>query len=255
MLPNDRFTGWWFAQQANGKSDVYDSITRANLRKLDTWIVQEAILSAVQRNLAQLEGRILDIGCGRMPYKAIVMAPPSRAAEYIGLDFRDGDYAKLYGPPDLGWDGHEIPIPNSSIDCVMATEVFEQCPDLGVLLKEVARILKSNGLLFFTVPFLWPIHDPPHDQYRFTPFALERFLRCAGFRDIQLEAFGGWNASLAQMIGLWVGRRPMGRLPRALLSILAEPLMRLLMAWDRPPKFPFFENIMITGISGTARRV
>jgi hypothetical protein len=109
-------------------------------------------------------------------------------------------------------------------------------------------------MLFFTVPFLWAIHDFPNDQYRFTPYALDRHLRKAGFQDVKMRALGGWVASLAQMIGLWAGRRPMPRIPRAIVSRLAVPVVSFLLKWDAPPSVPFdFDaTIMITGIAGTA---
>ena len=127
-------------------------------------------------------------------------------------------------------------------------------PQERSVLAETARVLKPGGLLFFTVPFLWPVHNPPTDQYRFTPFALERHLGKAGFGNIEMQAFGGWDASLAQMIGLWAYRRPMGRIARAIALRVAEPIMRQLMKWDVAPRYPCDDSLMITGISGTARR-
>ena len=118
-------------------------------------------------------------------------------------------------------------------------------------MRESLRVLKPGGLLFFTVPFLWPLHDVPHDEYRYTPFALERHLRNSGFVQIKLKALGGWDASLAQMIGLWVVRRPMSSRKRSILSRLALPIVRYLARHDRLPQ-EFDESLMITGLSGTA---
>ena len=187
-----------------------------------------------------------------MPYKSIILSPPSLVQKYVGLDLHDGMYA-CHGPFDLEWDGRRIPLEADSIDCAIATEVFEQCSEPEIVMREIARVLKVPGMLFFTVPFLWPIHDPPNDQYRFTPFALERHLRNAGFDGIKLRAFGGWDASLAQMIGLWVRRRPMNRLSRAVLSRVAVPVVRFLAKNDCPPAMlDQFDQTMVTGISGTA---
>jgi SAM-dependent methyltransferase len=118
-------------------------------------------------------------------------------------------------------------------------------------MREALRVLRPGGLLFFTVPFLWPLHEVPHDEYRYTPFALERHLRNAGFEQIKLRALGGWDASLAQMIGHWALRRPMSPRKRAILSRLALPIVRFLAGRDQPPR-EFGESSMITGISGTA---
>jgi hypothetical protein len=113
------------------------------------------------------------------------------------------------------------------------------------------RVLKPGGLLFFTVPLFWPLHDVPHDEYRYTPFALEHYLRNSGFTQIKLKALGGWDASLAQTIGLWVIRRPMFSRKRTILSRLALPIIRYLARCDRLPG-EFGEGLMITALSGTA---
>jgi SAM-dependent methyltransferase len=213
---------------------------------LDVFGDRRHLLDALVEQLERFHGTILDIGCGESPYKSLILASPSRVEEYIGLDLNND-----YGSPDIYWDGQTIPLGDSSVDCAMATEVFEHCPDIEAVLGETMRVLRPGGLLFFTVPFLWPLHNSPHDEYRYTPFALERHLCNAGFERIALQSLGGWDASLAQMIGLWVRRRPMhGRL-RQFLSLLLAPLVGYLFRRDSPPPVAT-DQTMITGIAGTA---
>ena len=216
---------------------------------LDTALVRRAILNALRAQLPALHGTVLDIGCGHGPYRSLVLGAPSRADRYIGLDLAE----TKYGKPDLTWDGRHVDLADGAVDCALATEVLEHCPDPGLVLREALRLLKPGGLLFFTVPFLWPLHDAPNDEYRLTPFALERLLRSAGYVDIALTALGGWDASLAQLIGLWVRRRPMSRRRREVLSKLALPVVRFLARRDCPPEH-FTDNCMLTGIAGTARK-
>ncbi len=149
-----------------------------------------------------------------------MLAAPSRVTQYIGLDFASG----------------ADPLPGAGN------------ADVG----NPARAQTGWGA-FFTVPFLWPLHDVPHDEYRFTPFALRRHLCNAGFDGIQISALGGWDASLAQMIGLWIRRRPMGKTTRSILSRLAVPIVRYLVGRDRPP-INFGRNTMLTGLGGTATK-
>lgn len=231
---------------------AHDFLNPNPFNRLDVFFARRAIVGALKEQLPKFHGTLLDVGCGEMPYKPILLAPPSRVTKYIGLDLKDGEYSH-FGPFDLEWDGQHIPVPNNSIDCAIATEVLEQCSQPEVVMSEVARVLKTGGRFFFTVPFLWPIHSP-FDQYRFTPYALTRQLGDAGFMDVDIRILGGWDASIAQMIALWVRRRPMNRGLRVVLTVLALPVTALLTMLDRPPTSPqdFQRTVMITGISGVA---
>lgn len=221
------------------------------------FIPRRAVLDALTAELSRFHGTALDIGCGRKPYRSLLLAPPSRAIKYIGLDLKSDLAHAAYAQferPDIEWDGRRIPLDKNSVDCAIATEVLYLCPEPDAVILETFRVLRPGGIFFFTVPFLWPIHDAPYDQWRPTPFVLERQLRAAGFEQVGMRAFGGWDASLAQMLGLWVGRRPMGRLKRRLLAILAVPIIKCLLKTDEPllPASNFEGTIMITGFAGTA---
>ncbi len=163
------------------------------------------------------------------------------------------DAYQQFGPPDLQWDGQTIPLSANSVDCALCTEVFGQCPDVGALLREANRVLKLGGLFYFTSPFLWPLHDGPSDLCRLTPHFLDKLFKAAGFEDVQMKSRGGWDASLASMIALWVRRRPMRSWKRNLLSRLATPIVRRLTDRDQPPPV-FTDQTMITAIAGTARK-
>lgn len=219
---------------------------------IDKYHIRQRIVQALTMILPHCRGTLLDLGCGLMPYKPLFLLPPSQVSNYIGLDLEGNIYQK----PDVVWDGKTIPLEESTIDCVIATEVFEHCPDLNGILQEVYRVLKPEGFIFFTVPFLWNLHDVPHDEYRYTPFALERILSACGFAEIQIAATGGWDASLAQMLGLWARRRFYGGgrkfwLFRTISSVVLFPIVWLLYKIDQPPE-TFEEGTMITGLTGTA---
>ena len=144
-----------------------------------------------------------------------------------------------------------MPIRSGAIDAALATELLEHVPDPQPLLRETARVLRPGGRLYVTVPYLWPLHDVPDDMFRYTPFALERALRAAGFTEVELRATGGWDASLAQLLGLWARRRPMPRRLRGPVSWALTPVVAALARRDRPP-LAFKESTMLTGLCGWA---
>lgn len=220
---------------------------------LDRYLVRRSILDALTAQLPQFSGTFLDVGCGVQPYRPLICAPPGRVERYLGMDLAQSTAAGYKAVrPELEWDGLHIPLDAASVDSAMATEVLEHCPDPVAVLREVERVLVPGGFFFFTVPFLWPLHDVPYDEYRYTPFALERLVVQAGFTQVRVQPMGGWDASLAQLLGLWVARRPMGARRRRLLQRLCLPLIRSLIARDHVPDLR--SGPMITGLWGVARK-
>ncbi len=215
----------------------------------DLYWVRRSILEAVKRTLPQFHGTFLDIGCGVMPYRGLITGSSSKVTRYIGMDIETPTYR---APVDLRWDGKTIPLADASVDCAMATEVLEHCPEPLVVLREARRVLKPGGVFFFTVPFIWPLHDAPYDFFRYTPFALEKLLAEAGFTEVKIGAMGGWNASLAQMMGLWLKRAPLAPEARAQWAKKLWPLYLELVKSDELPADPRAGNTMATSWSGVA---
>ncbi len=227
---------------------------KLNHANLDRYVIRTAIFEAIKNNLSDFSGKILDVGCGKMPYKEYILKN-SAVNKYVGLDIETAIIYDENCSPDLLWDGNNMPLEENSFDCAFATEVLEHCPEPEVVLKEVFRVLKPGGSFFFTVPFLWNLHEVPYDEYRYTPFSLERHLKNSGFSTIELKATGGWHASMAQMLGLWVRRSPMKEKKRKYLSYIIKPIIKYLIKLDKPNNVVFKEGQMITGISGLVKKI
>lgn len=218
---------------------------------MDRYYVRTSIQRALMGSLPLLNGRLLDIGAGSMPYRQFILENSS-VNQYVGLDI---ETALIYDDtikPDVTWDGITMPFDKNSFDCAFGTEVLEHCPNPTGVLKETFRVLKPGGVFFFTVPFLWNLHEVPNDEYRYTPFSLERHLSESGFKDIHIHATGGWHASMAQLIGLWIKRSPIKRRNRKILSFVAIPIMKFLLRQDEKYPVEFKEGQMITGMWGLA---
>jgi ubiquinone/menaquinone biosynthesis C-methylase UbiE len=222
---------------------------------LDLYYVRSSLFRSVELTIPKFKGKILDVGCGIMPYREVILNRNKSVTSYIGLDFEDSIYPEYaLGKPDLFWKGDVIPMEDNSVETVIATELFEHCPEPERVMKEILRVLKPGGMVFFTVPFLFYLHLVPHDEYRYTPYSLSRHLSNAGFSNIELRSLGGWDASLAQMLAMWLQYRPLLKKHKKILSTLLMPIIRKLVKLDA--KFDksqmFHGGSMITGISGVA---
>lgn len=216
------------------------------LANIDRFIVRQSILQHLHIFHPYLRGVCLDVGCGDMPYRSMLIQPPFAITDYLGLD-RPGE-RRQSARPDLYYINGAIPLESQSVDSALCTEVLEHCPDASALLQELQRVLKPGGSLILTVPFLWPLHEVPDDWCRYTPFALRQLLVSSGFIVHELRPLGGWDKSLAQMLGLYLRRRPMNRWLRHCLTLLVYPIWHLLRLLPEPAAAEFSEGTMITGL-------
>lgn len=214
--------------------------------------VRTALLAAIAEVAPEFRGRVLDLACGGMPYRELIMREGD-VSEYIGVDLPPGENSP--NRPDVVWDGSRIPLEGDSVDAVLMTEFLEHHADAEAVLREVHRVLCPGGLAFATVPFIWNLHELPHDEYRYTPFSLERHFRNAGFGDVRVKALGGWNRSLAQMLGLWVQFSGVSGVRRAVLKRAFFRLYVWLLRTDKPPTdFDGAQNSMFSGLTALARK-
>jgi SAM-dependent methyltransferase len=218
---------------------------------MDLYVIRKGIFKALEEASKAFTGRFLDVGSGREPYRAWLEVNRPGVREYVGLDLEG---SKRYNEATHIWDGVVMPFEDGQFDCAMATEVLEHCPKPEVTLSEVHRVLKPGGLFFFTVPFVWPLHDCPYDEYRYTPWSLERHLGVSGFTDIKVFPTGGWDATLAQVMGLWVKRSPMSVRRRKWLMRILFPFYKHLVRVDAPVQTFNHKPYLMPGIAGVARR-
>jgi SAM-dependent methyltransferase len=147
----------------------------------------DLMISSVLRHLhpwlSTKSGTILEVGCGLQPYRHLI---PDNCT-YQGLDWEKADQVFDYMAPNtIYYDGLKFPFPNNEFESLFHTEVLEHIYNTNLFLSECNRVLKNNGLLFFSVPFQARYHYIPNDYWRFTPASLEIILRNSGFNNIKI---------------------------------------------------------------------
>jgi SAM-dependent methyltransferase len=79
--------------------------------------------------------------------------------------------------PDIVCDVCDMPFPDNSFNAVFLIEVLEHVHNPPKALSEIYRVLKPDGTLIFSVPFIFPLHDRPGDYFRYTKYGLKLLLR------------------------------------------------------------------------------
>ena len=106
------------------------------------------------------EGQVLDIGSGGSSYGKYF---PNRLTVDI-------DPARK---PEIVADAHELPFPDGKFAVILCTEVLEHLSNPPKAIAEMRRVLKPGGKLILTTRFMYPLHDIPHDYFRYTRYGLE----------------------------------------------------------------------------------
>jgi len=101
--------------------------------------------------------------------------------------------------PDILGNASALPISNNSMDTVICSELLEHVPDPKAILLEAWRVLKKDGTLLVTTPFLFRIHSDPFDYSRYTDHFLGNILSEIGFQNIKIEKMGYFFSVLADM--------------------------------------------------------
>lgn len=149
-------------------------------------------------------GRLVDLGCGAVPlygaYRTLV-------DEVVCVDWP----ASIHGTSHLDVEcdlGGPLPFDDARFDTVVLSDVLEHIPTPENLWREIGRILAPGGHALLNVPFLYWLHEAPHDYHRYTEFALRRLADLAGLDVVALEPLGGAPEVFADMAGKMLARVP-----------------------------------------------
>ena len=157
---------------------------------------RESILAFLQRAASETEtgSRVLDAGAGEAPYREL----------FVHCDYVTADWPNSVHPGGRGADVvaslDDLPLDEASFDTVISTQVLEHVAEPGSVLREIARVLRPDGVIWLTVPLVWPLHEEPYDFYRYTSHGLRHLLDRAGFRRISVEPRNGCATTLAQLL-------------------------------------------------------
>lgn len=97
--------------------------------------------------------------------------------------------------------GDPLPCENASFDTVLSLNTLEHIFDTQFVLAQFFRVLKPEGELLLSVPFLYPIHAHPDDFFRPTPSWFQAMLSQIGFRKIEIASLYWGPYTTAMLAG------------------------------------------------------
>ena len=113
------------------------------------------------------DGKTLDIGCGNDIYRSYF---PNCTT--LDIEARPDVHV------DIIADVHNLSmIQNATYDVILCAEVLEHLHTPAKAIAEMRRILRPNGMIILTTRFIFPLHDVPHDYYRYTKYGLRHLMQ------------------------------------------------------------------------------
>lgn len=150
--------------------------------------------------------KILDAGAGECQYKIFcnhLEYTSQDIAQYDGLGNGLGvqkgsrDYKEI----DIVSDITNIPLNPNSFDVILCSEVLEHVVDPLSALGELTRILKIDGLLILTAPFMSMTHYAPyHYSTGFNKYFYTHHLEKLGYEIMEITPNGNYFEYLAQEV-------------------------------------------------------
>ena len=200
------------------------------------WLANHKIIAALERVRVHARGDLLDVGCGSKPFAPLFVG---RVRRYWGTDLAASRY--LGGArPDAFASAEAQPFRSESFDTVLGLSMLTYLPEPGRMVEEAYRLLRPGGMLILEFTQMVPLHDEPHDYFRFTRFGAEYLLRRAGFEPVETVPVGGlWaRVGLSTIAGLQrINRGP----TRVLTEVPVRVLYVLLQLWFELLDRLFFE--------------
>jgi SAM-dependent methyltransferase len=192
-------------------------------------LLRARIQASLRDDLPPAPRVVLDVGCGRQPFRHLLESPDSR---YVGMDVAQSPE----GSVDVVSAIDAPPPPKLLVlgpfDFILCTEVLEHVVDWGTAFANFTTLLRPGGRILITCPHFYMLHEEPYDFWRPTVHAVRHFGQTNGLAVVRQEAAGdGWDvlgtmlaccAAAPHRPGLfpWLGAKSVNAVRRLAFALL-----------------------------------
>lgn len=156
------------------------------------------------------DSKVLDLGCG-IGITLSILSDYFPDSVGIDIDPKSVKAAKELlkkqnlNIPVILYDGKKIPFPKNTFDIITSIEVIEHVEDTELILKEMNRVLKPNGILHITTANKWWPFEPHYKLLllSYLPKSIANFyVRISGrgttYEDIELPSYDEFRNSVGE---------------------------------------------------------
>lgn len=179
----------------------------------------------IERNLRGMPAgtRILNVGSGGRVATAVEDVSNGAGLNVVSLDI---DAAR---DPDIIADITNF-IPDEPYDAILIIEVLEHVKDPRTVTKNLLQVIRPGGTVILSAPFLFPIHDQPHDFYRYTKYGLLELFR--DFEQVEISKRDSWAEVHCVLLARLIREKSLGARVVApfflLIAMISFPIALLL---------------------------
>lgn len=168
-------------------------------------------------------GNLLDLGCGKVPfyllYKDIVN-------DCYCVDWENTSHSNSFIDKMMDLN-EDLDLSAESFDTVILSDVLEHIKSPEKLISEIYRVLSKDGYLLMNVPFMYWIHEEPHDYMRYTRYKLTEMAHENNFEVILLKEIGGGLEVITDISSkIFFSRSRLGRYWSYLIMRLSQLLLK-----------------------------
>ena len=169
-------------------------------------LAADLVAPRYQRVLEQhARGRLLDLGAGQAPLYGVYR----RYVDSVTcVDWAGSPHRSRYVDHFLDLN-QPLPLADAAYDTLLLTDVLEHIERPETLWSEIARILAPGGHLLLATPFMYWIHEAPHDFLRHTEHMLRRSCARHGLQVVELQATGGSPEVLLDIVARHLAWSPL----------------------------------------------
>jgi 2-polyprenyl-3-methyl-5-hydroxy-6-metoxy-1,4-benzoquinol methylase len=142
-------------------------------------------------------GALVDIGCGKVP---LYETYRDCTTEVVCVDWanslHENPHVDAYANLNAG-----LPFSDRCFDTILATDVLEHLRSPALFWAEASRVLRPRGKVIVGVPFLYWIHEQPHDHGRYTEYRLRAWCEENGLSILSIAPYAGPLSVALDIVG------------------------------------------------------